>query len=104
MSYLRANLVNQAKSWIGRKESDGSHKEIIDTYNKHTPLARSYKVTYTDAWCATFVSACAIKCGYTEIIPTECSCEKMIELFKKIGCWMENDAYVPSTADIIFYD
>jgi hypothetical protein len=28
----------------------------------------------------------------------------MIELFKKMGCWMENDAYVPSPADIIFYD
>lgn len=104
MSYLRSKIVDQAKSWIGRKESDGSHKEIIDTYNKHTPRARGYKVKYTDAWCATFVSACAIKCGYTEIIPTECSCEQMIALFKKMGCWVENDAYVPSPADVIFYD
>jgi hypothetical protein len=104
VSYLRSKLVDQAKSWIGRNESDGSHKEIIDTYNKHTPLARSYKVRYTDAWCATFVSACAVKCGYTDIIPTECSCEQMISLFKKKGCWVENDAYVPSPADVIFYD
>lgn len=104
MSYVRSNIVNRAKSWIGRKESDGSHKEIINVYNKHTPLARGYKVQYDDAWCATFVSACAIACGYTEIIPTECSCQKMIELFKKIGCWVENDAYVPSPADVIFYD
>ena len=104
MSYSRSKIVDQAKSWIGRKESDGSHKEIIDVYNGHKPLARGYKVKYTDAWCATFVSACAIKCGYTEIIPTECSCEQMISLFKKLGVWVENDAYTPSAGDIIFYD
>ena len=104
MSYVRSKIVAQANSWIGRKESDGSHKEIIDVYNGHTPLARGYKVKYTDAWCATFVSACAIKCGYTDIIPTECSCEKMIDLFKKINRWVENDGYVPSPGDVIFYD
>lgn len=104
MSYSRVKIVNQAKSWIGLKESDGSHKEIIDVYNNHSPLARGYKVKYTDAWCATFVSACAIKCGYTEIIPTECGCQKMIALFKNIGRWVENDAYVPAPGDIIFYD
>lgn len=104
MSYSRSKIVDQAKSWIGRKEADGSHKEIIDVYNTHKPLARGYAVRYTDAWCATFVSACAIKCGYTEIIPTECGCQKMIALFKNKGRWMENDSYVPSAGDIIFYD
>lgn len=104
MSYSRSKIVEQAKSWIGLKESDGSHKEIIDVYNSHTPLARGYKVTYTDAWCATFVSACAIKCSYTDIIPTECGCEKMIELFKKKSRWVENDTYTPAPGDIIFYD
>lgn len=104
MSYLRSNIVGQAKTWLGRKESDGSHKEIIDVYNGHKPLARGYKVKYTDAWCATFVSACAVKCGYTAIIPTECSCPKMIDLFKKNGDWIEKDDYVPKPGDILFYD
>lgn len=104
MAYLRSEIVKQAQSWIGSKESDGSHKKIIDLYNAHSPLARSYKVKYNDHWCATFVSACAIKCGYTAIIPTECSCQSMIDLFKKKGIWMENDTYVPSAGDIIFYD
>lgn len=104
MSYSRSKIVGQAKHWLGRKEADGSHKEIIDVYNGHLPLARGYKVAYTDAWCATFVSACAIKCGYTEIIPTECSCEKMIALFKNKGRWVENDTYIPSAGDIAFYD
>lgn len=97
-------VVEQAKKWLGCKESDGSHKKIIDTYNSHKPLARGYKVTYTDAWCATFVSAVAIKLGYTDIIPTECSCTQMIELFKKLGAWDENDSRKPYPGDIIFYD
>ncbi len=104
MSRLAKNIIAQAKAWLGCKESDGSHKKIIDTYNNHKPLARGYKVKYTDAWCATFVSACAIKCGYTDIIPTECGCDEMIKLFKKLNSWVENDSYIPKSGDIIFYD
>lgn len=100
----RDRIVAQARAWLGKKESDGSHKEIIDVYNSHKPLARGYAVTYTDAWCATFVSAVAIKCGLTDILPTECGCGQMIALFQKLGEWVENDAYVPSPGDVIFYD
>ena len=104
MAYSRSSVVNQAKAWLGKKESNGSHKEIIDIYNDHKPLARGYKMKYTDSWCAAFVSAVAIKCGYTAIIPTECGCGQMIELFKGLGEWQENDAYKPSAGDVIFYD
>ena len=100
----RDRVIEQAESWLGKKESDGSHRVIVDTYNAHKPLARNYKVKYTDSWCATFVSAVAIKCGLTGIIPTECGCEQMINKFKKIGSWVENDGYVPSKGDVIFYD
>ena len=101
---IASKVVAQAQAWLGKKESNGSHKEIVDIYNAHKPLARSYKVKYTDSWCATFISALAIKLGCTDIIPTECSCEKMIELFKAKGSWDENDARVPKTGEIIFYD
>lgn len=104
MSYSRNAVVKQAQAWIGCKESDGSHKKIIDVYNSHKPLARGYKVKYTDSWCAAFVSAVSIECGYTAIIPTECSCPQMIELFKDLGEWVENDAYKPSAGDVILYD
>lgn len=98
------DIINQAIAWLGKKESDGSFKEIIDIYNSHKPLARGYKMKYTDEWCATFVSAVAIKCNATDIIPTECSCQRMIELFKNIGCFVEDENRVPNTGDIIFYD
>lgn len=100
----RSNILKIAEAWLGVKESDGTHKAVIDVYNSHKPLARGYKVKYTDSWCATFVSAVAIKAGYTDIIPTECSCQKMIELFKKLGCWVELDSYVPRIGDVVFYD
>ena len=105
MAKYASLVVKQAKEWIGKNEADGSHKEIIDIYNSSKPLARNYRVKYTDSWCAVTVSSIAIKLGYTDIIPTECSCQKMIELFAKIGCWVENEASVtPEAGWILFYD
>ena len=101
---LRAKVVSIAEKYLGCKESNGSHRKIIDLYNSHKPLARGYRVKYTDAWCATFVSAVFIEAGLTEIAPTECGCGAMINLYKKIGRWEENDAYVPSPGDVIMYD
>lgn len=101
---LRDTVANQMKNWVGCKESDGSHKKIIDIYNAHKPLARGYKVKYTDEWCATTVSAAFIKAGLTDIAPTECSCSRMIELYKKLGRWKEADGYVPKIGDVIMYD
>lgn len=100
----RQKIVSTAQQYIGCKEADGSHRKIIDIYNGHKPLARGYKVKYTDAWCATFVSAMAILCGMTDTVPTECSCGQMIELYKKMGRWHENENYKPKPGDIIFYD
>lgn len=99
-----SELVALAKSWLGKKESDGSHKAIVDLYNSHKPLARGYAVKYNDNWCATTITALGIGCNAVDIIPKECGCQKMIELFKKIGSWVESDAHVPKMGDIIFYD
>ena len=104
MAKLASAVLTKARAWIGRNEADGSHKEIIDVYNGHKPLARGYKVKYTDAWCATFVSAVAIKCGLTSIIPTECGCGQMIALFQALGEWQESDSRTPNPGDVIFYD
>lgn len=104
MAIYASDIVKQAEAWLGYSEASGKHKKIIDIYNAHKPLAVGYKVKYTDAWCSTFVSAVAIKCGATHLIPTECGCGRHIALFKKKGIWVENDAYKPSAGDIIFYD
>ena len=100
---LRQQVISTAENWLGCNESDGSHKPIIDLYNSHTPLARGYTVTYEDSWCATFCSAVAIQLELTHIIPTECGCEKQIELFSALGRWVEEDSYVPLPGDLIYY-
>jgi len=101
---LRDKVVSIANSFYGAKESDGSHRVIIDAYNAAPPLARGYRMSYTDAWCACFVSVVAIKAGLLSIMPKEVSCEKMIALYKTLGRWMENDAFIPQNGDVIFYD
>ena len=100
---VRQKVVAAAKAWLGCNEADGSHRQIVDLYNSHKPLARGYKLQYGDAWCAGFVSAVAIKCGLTDIMPTEVGVGNMIDLYRKLGSWKEQDSYSPSTGDVIMY-
>ena len=100
---LRLMVTGTAENWLGCQEADDSHHPIIDLYNAYEPLAQGYTVQYDDNWCATFGSAVAIQCGFTDIIPTECGCERQIGLFAEIGRWEENDDYVPLPGDYIFY-
>lgn len=104
MKKLSSEIVNLAKSCVGIKEGSSKHKQIIDEYNQHKPLARGYKMKYSDAWCSCFISWLSIKCMFTDIIPTEVGCGKHIERFKKINSWIESDSYIPKPGDIIFYD
>jgi peptidoglycan hydrolase-like protein with peptidoglycan-binding domain len=104
MSCKRSEIVKQAQEWVGLNESDGSHKKIIDIYNAITPLPVGYKLKYTDAWCAGTVSAAAQVCNATDIIPTECSCPRMITKAQGMGIWVENDAHIPEPGDIVMYD
>lgn len=101
---LRAKVVSKAQEWLGCKESDGTHKKIIDLYNSVKPLPRGYTVQYKDAWCATFVTAVGIAAGLSDIIMRECGCGNMVKLYQSAGRWQENDAYVPNAGDVIFYD
>jgi hypothetical protein len=104
MSCTRKQFVAQMQTWVGLKESDKSHRQIIDIYNTIRPLPRSYKLTYWDAWCAGAVSAAAKACNALDIIPAECSCPYMISHAQKMGIWVEADNYIPAPGDIIMYD
>lgn len=101
---LRMQVVSHAQTWLGAREADGSHKKIIDLYNSHEPLALGYQVQYTDSWCAAYVSAVAIGQTLTDIIPTECGCERQIGLWQQMMRWEEKDSYIPLPGDLIYYD
>lgn len=101
----RSEVVKLATSWIGKNEADGSYREIIDIYNSYSgPFPRSTKMQYGWAWCAATWSALAIKLGYTDIMPIEISCPYLIERAKQMGCWQENDGYLPKPGDAVLYD
>lgn len=104
MSCTATEYLNVLRSWIGYSESNGKFKQIIDIYNSHKPLARGYKLKYTDEWCDGTVSAAAIKAGATDIIGTEVGCEKHIEIFKKKGIWIEDGSIKPQPGDIILFN
>lgn len=101
---LRQKVCACARSWLGRREADGSFRPIIDTYNAIRPLPGPYRMTYSDPWCAAFVSAVGWATGLSEIIYPECSCPRMISLYQQHGRWCEDDAYHAQPGDVIFYD
>lgn len=97
-------MLSQAKSWYGRKEEDGSHKEIIDVYNEAARRLGLYIMSYEAPWCAAYITACAWKCGLTDVIAPSASCESMINWYKARGLWKNPSGYTPKVGDIIFYD
>ena len=101
---LRRQLCDTARSWLGAKEADGSHRPIIDRYNAIRPLPGGVRLGYDDPWCAAFVSAVGEQCGLGKIVFPHCNCQAMIALYKAAGRWEEQDFAVPRIGDIIFYD
>lgn len=101
---MRTAFAASAGFWLGAHQGDERHKQIVDIYNTIKPLPRGYTVKYTDAWCATFVSAVANNFGMEDLFPYECSCYYMVMKLIKMGRWIERDDFVPSTGDLIFYD
>lgn len=106
--YSRDAMLQVMRSFLGAKMGDAKHRYIIDTYNGFVRAGKSkgskYQVKYTDAWCATTVSTCAILAGCTDIIPVECSCSRMIKLLESMGCYQPKDDYIAQPADLIFYN
>ena len=99
----RQKVVDLVKSWEGKKESNGTHKSIIDIYNGYKgKLPRGIKMKYDWSWCTW--SALAIKLGYTAIMPIEISCGYLIDAAKKLGVWKENDDYIAQPGDAVLYD
>lgn len=104
MSRTANDLISVLRSWIGFSEANGKYRSIIDIYNSHQPLARGYKVRYSDEWCDTTVSAAAIKAGMTDLIGTECGCEEHVKIFKKKGIWIEDGTVCPEPGYIVLYN
>lgn len=104
MATTAKEIITTAKRFLGCNMDNGTHKVIVDEYNKINPLPRGYKLRYTDPYCAGFVSAMAHMCNALDIIPAECSCGHMLSACSKKGIFIEKDNIIPELADIIFFD
>lgn len=106
-------LVKKAQEWIGVKKGSDRHKTLLQSYNtavksraeaaKFSPEPRTYQMTVSDPWCATFVSVMGIYSNAKEY-PLECSCGQQIKQLMNAGRWEENDGFTPNPGDIIYYD
>ena len=79
----------------------GSHKTLIDEFNKHRP--DGWAMTYTANFCAACASAIAYLCGVGDVYPCSANVGTIVAKAKNMGIWVENDAYVPSAGDWIIY-
>lgn len=94
------NYKDFALQFVGVKQGSTKHKQIIDGYNNGVkPLPRSYRVTYTDSWCATFVSYVLLSCGAINA-PYECSCYYM----NKKATENKQIVKTPKVNDLVIYD
>lgn len=101
---LRQKVVSTALAWLGTRENTAKHQEMLDIYNYQSPLPRGTRMLASWPWCAAFVSTVSLQCGLRDIMPTECGCPGMVRLYQELGRWVEDDAYIPSRGDVIFYD
>lgn len=100
---LRLKVIERAKAWLGCRESDGTHRKIIDLYNLNR-LPGTYAMSYDDPWCAAFVSAVGMACGLRDILLPHVNCDGMIASYRLDGRWREDDNFKAGIGDIIFYD
>ena len=98
----RAQAVALAESFIGCRTGDKRHHKIVNTFNSVKPHGEVGN--YHCPWCAMTWTALMIllkmdqsKAAYSY------NCGTLIAYSKKIGTWVENDAYVPLPGDGIIY-
>ena len=95
------DLIKITNSYQGTQEGTARHKEILNIYNNHKPLARGYKVKEDDAWCMTFISACFIKANAVSAIGlTECGCQEYVNYARRNNMIVSE----PQKGDLVFYD
>lgn len=100
---LRQKTVQVAERYLGYNEKNNQDDIIIRKYNEINSKGM-YDMTMNDAWCAAYGSVVGHEAGFSEIIPIECSCQRQIDLWKKLGRWEEDGTIIPLIGDYIYYN
>lgn len=97
-------ILDKARGYLGTVQGDGKHKAIINKYNGVKPLPVGYQVKYSDDWCDAFITTLAIETGAVDIIGRECGVQRHIDIFKRLGIWVEDGRITPRPGDIITFN
>lgn len=97
-------ILDKARNYLGTVQGDAKHKAIIDKYNSVKPLPLGYAVKYSDDWCDAFITTLAIETGAVDMIGRECGVQRHIDIFKKLGIWIEDGRITPNPGDIITFN
>ena len=98
---IREQIINTAIRYNGMPFQGGSHKTLIDEFNKHKP--DGWAMTYTANFCAACASAIAYLCGVGDAYPCSANVGTIVAKAQKMGIWVESDSYVPTAGDWIVY-
>lgn len=97
-------MVDVMRSWMDYSYYNRKNRGIVDIYNSFDYGSCGYKMQYYDAWCDCTVSAAAYVSGNTDKIGKECSVPRHIEVFKKMGIWIEGRKTVPQPGDLVVFN
>lgn len=95
-------VLNHAESYLGTRQGDIKHKELINKYNAVKPLPVGYKMKYADDWCAAFVTVVGDMAKASEYIGRECGVQRFVQIFKRKGIW--KGLSQPAPGDIVVFD
>ena len=102
------DIIDVYREWIGLSRSTGTHKVILDLYNKyireHPGAGRNYQLSVTDAYCAATFSAAFIKLDAVHLIGgVECGVEELVKIAISNNIWEEDGNVTPESGwGIIF--
>ena len=94
-----ADVIRLLEEW---RNSGGGHKQVVENYNKYADQWHVSKMDMGDEWCSETVSAAYAALGLANRIGGMSSDGKSYETnARKVGAWVSDRFYVPSTGDII---
>lgn len=97
-----AETIAIAKKYVGCKQGDKLHKDLVRTFNTVKPHGNV--ATYTCAWCAITWTALMIKSGHTMAnAPMGYNCGTLISDAKRLGLWEERDNVKPKVGWGVIY-
>ena len=102
MAKTSKEYLDTGKKYLGTIEGTVNHKKIVDMFN--SSKLKTFPISYDDAWCSAFISAMAIECDCTDIIPISANCNEMYNKGVVMGIAIPKDKWIPKMGDIVFYD